>query len=356
MLRYLTAGESHGKALLAILEGMPSGLKVDAGAINKELARRQQGFGRGKRMEIERDRAEILSGTRRSVTIGSPIAILIKNNDSSIDRLPPITCPRPGHADLAGGMKYDFNDLRNSLERSSARETAARTAVGALCRLLLGEFDIEINSRVTMVGGISTGSEYGGEPRELVKQEIESAKKEGNTLGGIFEVKATGVPTGLGSFASSDRRLDGRLAGALMSIQAIKGVEVGLGFKSAERLGSMVHDEITYSPKKGFLRNTNNAGGIEGGISNGQPIILKCAMKPISTLIEPLMSVDIRTKKPKRATVERSDVCAVWAAGVVAEAVVAFELAKAMLEKFGADSVKEITRNYDGYMKQLRQF
>lgn len=351
MLRYLTAGESHGRCLVAILEGMVAGLKIDISFINSELKRRQQGYGRGKRMAIEGDRAEILSGLRKGVTIGSPITIMIENKDFSIDKLPAVTCPRPGHADLAGCLKYGFDDARNSLERSSARETASRTAVGAVCRLFLSKFGIRIKSAVLMIGGVWMDS--GGE--NLVRERIDTARRRGDTVGGIFEVVSTGVPAGLGSFAASDRRLDGNLAAGLMSIQAIKGVEIGLGFRSAELFGSMVHDAIFYDRKKSFFRKTNNAGGIEGGVSNGEPIILRCAMKPISTLMRPLNSVDIRTKRPKKAQVERSDVCAVYSAAVVAEAVVAFELAKAILEKFGGDSLVETKRNYDGYIRQLKK-
>lgn len=352
MLRYLTAGESHGRCLIAILEGMIAGLKTDISFINNELKRRQQGYGRSKRMSIESDKAEILSGIRRGVTIGSPISIMIENKDFSIDELGPVTCPRPGHADLAGSLKYNFTDARNSLERSSARETASRTAIGAICKLFLSKFYIDIKSRIVMIGGIWANDEKD----KLIIERIDTARKKGNTLGGIFEVVSTGVPVGLGSFSSADRRLGARLAGALMSIQAIKGVEIGLGFKSAEKFGSAVHDAIYYDKKRGFHRKTNNAGGIEGGISNGEPIVLRCAMKPISTLMKPLDSVDIKTKKAKKATTERSDICAVSSAAVVAEAVVAFELANAMLEKFGGDSLDETKRNFEGYIAQVKEF
>ncbi|MCX5716151.1 MAG: chorismate synthase [Candidatus Omnitrophica bacterium] len=354
MLRYLTAGESHGKCLIAILEGMVAGLKVEVSGINAELKRRQQGFCRGARMSIESDKAVILSGLMKGSTIGSPIALMIENKDFSIDKLPAITCPRPGHADLAAALKYDFSNVRASLERSSARETASRTAVGAVCKQFLSKFGIAVKSRVLMIGGIWTDA---GEADKLVIERIRTAKQKGDTLGGIFEVISTGVPAGLGSFVSSDRRLDGRLAGALMSLQAIKGVEIGLGFKAAEKFGSNVHDTISYDKKnRRFLRRTNNAGGIEGGISNGEPVVISCAMKPISTLMKPLASVDIKTKQPKKAAIERSDVCAVPSAAVVAEAVVAFELAKAFLEKCGGDSLKETTRNFNGYMAQLKKF
>ena len=352
MLRYMTAGESHGKCLTAILEGMVAGLKVEDSLINQELKRRQKGYGRGKRMSVESDKAHILAGLRKGITIGSPICVMIENGDFSIDRLAAVTCPRPGHADLAGSLKYNFHDARNALERSSARETAARTAVGAICKTFLSKFNIKINSRVIMIGGLWV---TGGD-EDLVRGRVDTARQKGDTLGGIFEVIATGVPVGLGTFVSSDRRLDARLAGGLMSIQAIKGVEVGLGFRAAEELGSAVHDAVYYDKKRGFFRKTNNAGGIEGGISNGEPIILRCAMKPISTLMKPLDSVDLNTKRPKKASTERSDICAVWSAGVVGEAVAAFELANVMLEKFGGDSLAETRRNHDGYIKQLKKF
>jgi len=350
MLRYLTAGESHGKCLIAILEGMVAGLEIDTKFIDKELARRQAGLGRGARMKIEKDKVQILSGVRRGQTTGSPIALMIENRDFSIDRLPQVTCPRPGHADLAGAVKYGRKDMRDILERSSARETAARTGIGAVCKLLLDEFDIKLSSRVLMIGGIPAAHQ------RLVAARIESARKKGDTLGGIFEVVATGVPVGLGSFSQGPRRLNSRLCAAVMSIQAIKGVEVGLGFESAARFGSEVHDAIFYKREKGFYRKTNNAGGIEGGISNGQPIVLRCAMKPISTLMEPLASVDIRTKRISSAAVERSDICAVSSAGVIAEAVVAIELADAMLEKFGGDSLSELERNFTAYVKGIKAF
>ena len=350
MLRYLTAGESHGKCLVAILEGMVSGLGLDKGFVDKELARRQMGFGRGDRMKIEKDVVEILSGARKGQTIGSPIALMIKNKDFSIDRLAAITCPRPGHADLSGALKYNRKDIRDILERSSASETAARVAVGAVCKLFLKEFKVDVVSRVIMIGGLPAVQ------KKLAADRIISAKRKGDTLGGVFQVTATGVPCGLGSFAQSDRRLNARLAGAIMSIQAVKGVEFGLGFESAKRLGSEVHDAIYYDKAKAFFRKTNNSGGIEGGVTNGQPIVIKCAMKPISTLAVPLDSVNIKTKRPDKAAVERSDTCAVFAAGVVAEAVVAIELADAVLEKFGGDSLGETRRNFEGYIKQVKNY
>lgn len=348
MLRYLTAGESHGKCLIAILEGMVAGLCVDKQFIDSELARRQAGFGRGPRMNIEKDKVEILSGIRRGETIASPISLMIENRDFSIDKLAPVSCPRPGHADLAGAIKYNRADIRDILERSSARETAARVAVGAICKLLLAEFKISVSSRVISLGGVTS--------EKLMTERIASARAKGDTLGGVFEITAAGAPVGLGSFAQADKRLNARIGGALMSIQAIKGVEVGLGFESAKRFGSEVHDAIFYAKSKGFYRQTNNAGGIEGGVSNGQPIVLRCAMKPISTLSNPLPSVDVKTKKSAKAAVERSDVCAVHACAVVGEAVAAFQLADALLEKFGADALEETRRNYQGYLKQARGY
>ncbi|MEI8176276.1 MAG: chorismate synthase [Candidatus Omnitrophota bacterium] len=352
MLRYMTAGESHGKYLVAILEGMVAGLKVNPSLIDAQLKRRQSGYGRGGRMAIESDRVEIVSGLRKGVTIGSPITLLIANKDHSIDRLAPVTCVRPGHADLAASMKYDFNDARSALERASARETAARTALGTLCRIFLAHAGISLRSRVVMIGGIEVRQDN----RRLVRERIDTARHSGDTLGGVFEIEATGLIAGLGSSVAADRKLDARLCGALMSIQAIKGVEVGIGFIAAREPGSHVHDAIFYDTRKGFYRTTNNAGGIEGGISNGEPLMVRCAMKPISTLMKPLASVDIRTKKPHKAAAERSDICAVEAAAVVAEAVTAFELANAFLEKFGGDSLSETLRNFKAYRKQIKKF
>lgn len=383
MLRYLTAGESHGKCLVAILEGMPAGVRVDVKRINKELLRRQRGYGRSLRMKIESDRIEILSGVRKAETIGSPISLRIENKDFKIDRLPRVRSPRPGHADLPGVIKYDRADIRDILERASARETAARVAIGAICKLLLREFNIELLSHVVMIGGIEAGisaadmdevkstalfkeiksrssrsslSCANKTAEKLMIEEIDKAKKAGDTIGGIFEIIAINLPPGVGSHAHWDRRLDGRLAQALLSIPGIKGVELGLGFEAAKLLGSQVHDEICYKKGKGFLRSSNNAGGIEGGMTNGQPITLRCVMKPISTLGCPLSSVDILSKRKTRATMERSDICAVPAAGVIGEAVVAIELADAMVEKFGGDSLKEMKRNYQGYLKQVEKF
>jgi chorismate synthase len=373
MLRYLTAGESHGKALVAILEGMPAGLRVSIEFVNEELKKRQVGYGRGDRMKIESDAAEFISGLRNNETIGSPLSLLIKNKDARIDELPKIHSPRPGHADLAGAMKYGRRDMRDILERSSARETAARVAVGAICKQLLAELGIDIFSHVILIGGIDvhTSSLSYDEIKKIASasslrcadktaeklmcEEIDNAASEGDTLGGIFEVIITGQPVGLGSHVQWDRKIDARLATALMSIQAVKGVEIGTGFAMGKKRGSKVHDAIVYEDGK-FKRLTNNAGGIEGGITNGEPIILRGAMKPISTLRRPLESVDIITKKPTKATVERADVCAVPSCSVIAEGVSALEIANAVLEKFGTDSMAEIKKNYQGYLKTLEKF
>ncbi len=322
-------------------------------------------------MKIERDRAEILSGIRRGVTLGSPIALMIGNADFKINVLPEVTRPRPGHADLAGALKYGLDDVRGVLERASARETAARVAVGAAAKTLLAEFGMKIAGHVLEIGGARAKTEKlsfaeiitragkselncvdPAAEREM-KRRIEKARADGDSLGGIFEIIAAGVVPGLGSYAHYDRRLDFRLAGALMSVPAVKAVEIGLGFGYASRPGSSAHDEIFYSRAKGFFRRTNNAGGIEGGVSNGEPIVIRGCMKPIPTLGKPLASVDLRTRKPFRAAVERADICAVPACEVIGEAVVAFELAKAFLEKFGGDSMTEIRRNYRGYLAQI---
>ena len=346
MLRFLTAGESHGEALVGILEGMPSGLKIDASDINKDLKRRQEGYGRGQRMQIEEDRARILSGLMRGVTIGSPIAILIENKDFSIDKLPAIKNPRPGHADMAGILKYGFRDARCVLERASARETAARVGIGAICRILLAGFDISIASRVLMIGGAKL--------EKIMKEKIDEAAKSKDTLGGIFEVIIKGVPPGIGSCMHYDRRLDASLAEAIVSIPAVKAVEIGNAIECSAKTGSKVHDEIFYSKEKGVYRKTNNAGGIEGGMANGEDIIVRGYMKPISTLMDGLNTIDIDTKKQVKASTERSDVCAVPAAGVVGEAVSSFVIARALLEKFGGDSILEVKRNYKGYISGLK--
>jgi chorismate synthase len=393
VIRYLTAGESHGPQLTAIVEGVPAGMPISAEVINGDLARRQGGYGRGGRMLIEKDTAEILSGVRWGETLGSPVTLCVKNRDwnnwqekmsvreEMRDDAIRVTRPRPGHADLSGVMKYSQRDVRNILERSSARETAIRVAVGAIAKALLNEFGIMICGYVTEIGGISavrpenlTNKElyeksmksdlftFDSEAESRMKAHIDVAKEEGDTLGGVIEINVNGVPAGLGSHVQWDRKLDGRIAMAVMSIQAIKGVEVGIGFEAARRPGSMVHDEIHYDRARfgrgehvGFFRTTNNAGGIEGGMTNGEDIIVRAAMKPIPTLYKPLRSVDIDSKEPFEATVERSDVCAVPAAAVVAEAVVAIEVANAFLEKFGGDSMLEIRRNYQGYIDYLKE-
>jgi len=404
-LRFLTAGESHGKGLTGIIEGLPSGFPVTSEDIDKDLRRRQGGYGRGGRMKIEADHAEILSGVRRGKTIGSPVSLFIENRDwknwkdimsSENDDLcfEPVTRPRPGHADLAGALKYDHRDMRNILERSSARETAMRVGLGALAKIFLSEFSIKLGSYVIQTGKVhSSQFTVHSSDKDLLQtfemaekspvrcpdeeaskrmvRLIDKAIKEGDSLGGVFEVFITGVPAGLGSHVQWDRKLDGRLAQAVMSIQAMKGVEIGSGFAMSGRSGSEVMDEIYYRSQKsevrsqkikkdyiqpGFYRKTNNAGGIEGGITNGMPIIIRAAMKPIPTLRKPLMSVDINTKKAFSAAYERSDVCAVPAAAVVAEAMAALVIADAFLEKFGGDSRGEISRNYAAYLSYVNTF
>ena len=385
MLRYLTAGESHGKCLTAILEGMPAGLPLAAESIDHDLARRQRGYGRGGRMRIEQDRVEFLAGVRKGHTLGNPISLQIHNKDwqnwqeimaaepgpASTEKV--VTCPRPGHADLVGAIKYNHRDIRNVLEKASARETAIRVAVGAVAKRLLSEFDMKVYSYTVAIGGVTValGKDVSVEeaferaeksevrcPDEATSEKmiakIREAKHKGDTLGGIFEVVVANPPLGLGSYVQWDRRLTGRLAMALMSIQAMKGVEVGMGFESSHRFGSEVHDEIFYDG--GFTRGSNNAGGLEGGITTGQPIVLRTAMKPISTLYNPKKSVDILTKEPVEASIERSDICTVPAAGVIGEAVVAFEMACAFLEKFGGDTVDELRRNYDAYQDYVKRF
>lgn len=346
MLRVLSAGESHGKAIIAILEGMPAGLKVSAEDINKELKRRQAGFGRGKRMQIEKDRAQILSGLKNQKTLGSPITLLIENKDFSIEKLHKVICARPGHADLAGLLKYGFSDIREVLERASARSTAATVGIGALCKIFLDEFKIKISSRVLSIGGENTN--------EGMKEKITEAINNKDTVGGIFEVTAKGMPVGLGSYVQADRRLDGRISMSIISIPGIKSVEIGLGLGYAVSFGSEVHDAIYYNKNKGYFRKTNNAGGIEGGISNGEDIVIRACMKPICTLMNPLDSVNISTKKSSKASVERSDICVVEAAGVVAESAISYVLADALLEKFGADNLLDIKSAYQNYLKRIR--
>ncbi|OGC30684.1 chorismate synthase [candidate division WOR-1 bacterium RIFOXYB2_FULL_48_7] len=344
MLGFLTAGESHGQALVAILEGCPADLPLTEKEIALDLARRQGGHGRGGRMKIESDHATLLSGVRHGKTIGSPIALLIPNKSTTFFEKA-FTQLRPGHADMAGSLKYGLKDARNILERASARETAARVAVGAVARKLLSELGIKISSRIVSIGGAAKQADW----QEL----IDETGLQGDTLGGVFEVEAVNVPAGLGSHVHWDRRLDGNLARGVMAIPAIKGVELGLGFIQAELLGSQVHDEIMYKKGKGFSHKTNHAGGLEGGMTNGEPVIIRAAMKPISTLAKPLNSVDLASKKPVKAFVERSDVCAVEAAAVVGEAVVALEIAQAVLEKFGGDTLKELSGRFTSYKKSL---
>ncbi|MBE3583768.1 MAG: chorismate synthase [Limnochordaceae bacterium] len=395
-LRFLTAGESHGRALLAIVEGLPAGLPLHLDEIQRELARRQQGYGRGRRMQIEQDQVQVYAGLRHGQTLGSPLALLIENRDwphwaEVMEPVEPppappgrvLLRPRPGHADLAGGIKYGHRDLRNVLERASARETAARVAVGAVVRQLLSHFGVQICSCVTELGPVAADPSYwsyAGDPGRLrpcsdwagaaeasavrcpdpaatqaMMAAIDTARAQGDTLGGVFLVAAEGLPPGLGSYVHWDRRLDGRLAAALMSIPAIKGVEIGLGFAGARRPGSQVHDPIAFEGER-YVRPTNRAGGLEGGVTNGQAVWLRAAMKPIATLYHPLPSVNIETHQAEEAGVERSDVCALPAAAVVGEAMVAWELAVAWQEKFGGDSLAEMEQNVQAYLRQVRGY
>ncbi len=385
-LRYFTAGESHGQALAGILEGMPAGLEIDEEYIAVQLHRRQQGYGRGGRMRIEKDRAKILSGVRFGKTIGSPISLLVENLDwknwqekmavtvaqsARLDEIPKVEIPRPGHADLAGAIKYGFDDIRNVLERASARETTMRVALGSITRKFLEDFGVviashvlqlhEVRSRFSLVDLGKPDSPFDfsatelnaradaspvrcldGEAEKLMIARIDAAKEKRDTVGGIFEVAAFNLPVGLGSYVHWDRRLDARIAAAMMSIQAMKGVEIGDGFGGATRWGSEVHDRIYYNAERGYHRSSNNAGGLEGGVTNGQPLVVRVAMKPISTLMQPLDSVNIRTKEATPAHIERSDVCALPAAGVIGEAMLALVLADALIEKYGGDSMEEI--------------
>ena len=389
MFRFTTAGESHGRALVAIVEGLPAGMPVDVAAINHELKRRQWGYGRGGRMKIEQDQAEILSGIRHGLTLGSPIALLIENKDwanwtdvmaaepreIASDKSRELKRPRPGHADLAGGQKFDVRDLRNVLERASARETAARVACGALAKQLLTAFSVEILSHVIQLGGIPekplelTWEAIAAIPddaplrcsdsaaQQRMIESIDQKRESGDTLGGIFEVVARGIVPGLGSHTAWDLKLDGRLAQAVMSIPAVKAVSIGAGSEASALPGSEVHDEIAYnSETKEFIRETNRAGGLEGGVTNGEEIRVRGHMKPLSTLRRPLRSVDIDTKNEERAGFERSDITAVPAAGVVGEAMVALTLAGALRDKFGGDSLGEMKRNFEGYREQLRGY
>jgi chorismate synthase len=392
MFRFNTAGESHGRALVAIVEGLPAGLAVDVELINRDLERRQWGYGRGGRMKIERDRVEVLSGVRHGITLGSPVALRIENKDwknwsdvmaaepRALEEVPEekmrrVRRPRPGHADLAGGLKYGARDLREILERASARETAARVACGALARQLLAAFGVEIRSHVAQLGGVpETPLQVSWDdiraipddaPLRCAEREaqaemvalIDEKRREGDTLGGVFEVVARGVVAGLGSHTSWDSKLDGRLARSLMSIPAVKAVSIGAGVEAASLPGSEVHDEIEYdSGGRAFSRPTNRAGGLEGGITNGEELRVRGFLKPISTLRRALRSVDIETKEEQLAAFERSDVTAVPAAGVIGEAMVALTLAEAMREKFGGDSLAEMRRNFDAYREQLRAY
>lgn len=392
LLRLTTAGESHGPALVCTLEGMPAGVPLVAADINAELFRRQQGYGRGRRMQIERDEVELLSGVRAGETMGSPVAMLIRNRDwknwleimdpaprdDDADGLRPrsVTRPRPGHADLTGVLKYDRVDARDILERASARETTARVAGAAVARALLAQFDITIGSHLVHLGGLDAALvplpddlnaasdrsplrtlDPAAEARMISR--IDAAKDSGDTLGGICEIVARGLPVGLGSHVSWDRKLDGRVGQAMLSIPAVKGVEIGLGFDAARQSGAHVHDEIVIAPgvsRTGNVhRTTNRAGGLDGGMTNGEPVVVRVAMKPISTLMQPLKTIDTTTSEPASASVERSDVTAVPAMGVIAEAMLALVLADAMIEKFGGDSLTEMRRNHDAYLAHLAQ-
>jgi chorismate synthase len=386
-LRLLTAGESHGPGLTAIVEGFPAGVQIDVGAINRDLKRRMGGYGRGGRMKIEQDEVELRGGVRFGESLGSPITLWIENRDwknwqRKMSPLPEdrdpslaVTRPRPGHADLAGVLKYDHRDVRNVLERASARETAARVAAGGVAKALLAPFGIRVFAWVAEIGGIEARHE-GRAPEEIAERaeespvrvadpdaerrilaRIDECKAAGDTLGGVVETVAVGLPPGLGSHAQWDRKLDGLLAQALMSIQAAKGVEIGLGFEAARRPGSQVHDEIHFDERaRRFERRTNHAGGTEGGMTSGAPLVVRTAFKPLSTLMSPLQSVDIETKGETKGAIERSDVVAIPAAAVITESVVAFVLAQAFLEKFGGDSLREIRRNVEGYLEQVRSF
>ncbi len=400
MLRFSTAGESHGEALVALVSGLPAGIPVDQESLDRELWRRQQGYGRGGRMRIERDRAHILSGVRHGKTIGSPVAMTLANNDwKNWEEILPVGAgdgekhkavksPRPGHADLAGSLKYDFPDARYVLERASARESAARVACGALAKMLLAEFGVGVGSHVVRVGSVELGREASwaeieasnareevllncvdAEAEGRMKSEVDRALKTGDTVGGIFEVVVNGLPPGIGTHVNWDERLDGLLAQAVMSLQAVKAVELGRGVTAASSMGSSVHDAIGYTreidslePEDGgekftkFKRESNNAGGIEGGISNGEDLVVRGYLKPISTLRRPLGSVSFEGREDTKAAYERSDVCVVPAAGVAAEAMVALTVAKLMIDKFGGDSLGEMKRNFAGYSEQIRKF
>ncbi len=377
MLRLLTAGESHGKTLLAVIDGFPAGLKIDTAIIDGELERRQGGYGRGGRQKLETDTVEVLTGTWQGTTLGSPVTLAIANRDDKLERLKDVERPRPGHGDLTGAVKY-LGSIRGVLERASARETAARVAAGALARQLLAEFGMTVFGYVVQLEQIVAVPRAGSreellalrdaspmytlnpEADKQIVSRVDQATTEGDTLGGIVEVKVFDPPFGLGSHAQWDRKLDGLLAQAVMSIQAIKGVEIGLGFEAARRPGSQVHDEITYDaaqsarPSLGYVRPTNNAGGLEAGMTNGQPLVVRAAMKPISTLRRPLASINLATKAPESAAYERSDVCALAACSVIVENVVAFTVAQALVEKFGSDSLTEMRARYDTFLELAR--
>lgn len=383
MLRYITAGESHGPALVAIIEGLPAGINVGSRHIDKELARRQLGLGRSARMKIEQDKVEILSGLRFGLTLGSPVALLIRNrvfsewtevmaSEGAGSSVEPITAPRPGHADLAGLIKMGFSDIRNVLERASARETAARVAAGAMAKALLKQLSIEVVSHVTAIGeakaeaGPPGPGDLGAVDASVVRcldeaatakmtALIEEASAGGDSLGGLFEVLVYGCPPGLGGYVSADDRLDGTLAGVVMSIPGIKGVEIGGGFESARTMGSQAHDEIFFNEERGFFRRTNRAGGIEGGMTNGEVVVVRAAMKPISTLQKPLKTADFVSKEPTVAFKERADVCAVPSAAVIGEAVVALEIAREVLEKFGGDSMADVSKRYQDYLGRIEK-
>ena len=375
-MRFLTSGESHGQALVAILEGFPKGVKIDQDLINKELLRRQSGFGRGARMGIEKDRVEVLSGLRNKVTLGSPICVMVKNKDQKIfpqspDSLEQIVIPRPAHADLAGALKYQEQDIRNILERASARETAIRVCLGSICKQFLVQFKIRIASFVVSIGNVTSKKKpkntadivtqtkqsalgcLDAAQEQLMVKAITKAQKEGDTLGGIVEVWAEFVPPGLGSFMHSDQRLDAKLAGYIMSMPAVKGVEIGLGFDYARSTGRASHDAIYYTARKGFYRKTNSSGGVEGGVSNGEPVVVRFALKPIATLQKPLDSIHLKNRSTRKAPQIRSDVCAVQAAGVIAESMVAIALTECFLDKFGKDCLKEIKKAYQWYLKSF---
>lgn len=378
-LSFRTAGESHGPALVGLVEGLPSGIALDIARVDRELARRQRGYGRGGRMKIETDRVEMLSGLKQGLTLGTPIAFLINNKDDVIDKLPVPGDPRPGHADLAGCQKHGHRDPRAVLERASARETAARVAAGGVARQLLEALGVEVFAHTTELGGVAVRPDAfaaAGERREALREAsdflsldpeadeamraaVDRAKAEKDTLGGLFEVVALGLPPGLGGYASWDQRLTGRLAGALLSIPAMKGVEIGLGFEAARRPGSRVHDPIELAPDGDpdrwgrFRRRSNHAGGLEGGMTNGEPLVLRVAMKPIPTLRQGLDSVDFESGETVRATWQRSDITSVPAAGVVGEAMVALVLADAVLQKFGGDSLAQVRRAWEAYREEL---